>query len=58
MQALSKNQVLRDGLCEMGNNRISMDASTWLIEVQWRGGATGRISPTNVCRVKSVPFIE
>lgn len=43
---------------ETGHTSAPIDASTWLIEVRWADGEVGRINPANVCRPRSVSFIE
>jgi len=47
-----------DTAAEWGHLAAPIDASTWLIEVQWSEGSISRINPANVCRIRSVPFIE
>ncbi len=43
---------------ESGHVDAPIDARTWLIEVQWQDGAIGRINPANVCRTRSISFVE
>lgn len=43
---------------ESGFTDAAIDSQTWLIEVRWSDGGTGRINPAAVCRTRSVPFIE
>ena len=43
---------------ESGHTSAPISADTWLIEVRWHDGVTGRINPANVCRIRSVPFVE
>ena len=43
---------------EAGHTGEPITAATWLIEVRWNDGGVDRINPANVCRTRSVPFIE
>lgn len=43
---------------EAGHTNEPITAATWLIEVRWSDGGVDRINPANVCRTRSVPFIE
>jgi hypothetical protein len=43
---------------ETGHTTAPITTTTWLIEVRRSNGEIGRINPANVCRTRSVSFIE